>query len=86
MNSTYTLPINLGNPDEHTVEDFAKHIKHLVGEQMFMLFYVCLGERGVLTCAASLLYLPVAIAGAPESEGALYPEILYLSFPSHAFY
>lgn len=31
MNSTYTLPINLGNPDEHTVEDFAKHIKHLVG-------------------------------------------------------
>ncbi|CAN7996956.1 unnamed protein product [Ixodes hexagonus] len=31
MNSTYTQPVNLGNPHEHTIEDFAKIIKDLVG-------------------------------------------------------
>ena len=31
MNSNYTQPVNIGNPDEHTINDFAKIIKGLVG-------------------------------------------------------
>ena len=31
MNSNYTLPCNLGNPDEYTVGDFASLIKDLTG-------------------------------------------------------
>lgn len=31
MNSSYTQPVNLGNPHEHTIEDFAKIIRNLVG-------------------------------------------------------
>ncbi|KAL5004091.1 hypothetical protein ScPMuIL_017547 [Solemya velum] len=31
MNSNYTLPINLGNPEEHTILEFAKLIKEQVG-------------------------------------------------------
>mmetsp|Transcript_1689 Transcript_1689/g.2309 ORF Transcript_1689/g.2309 Transcript_1689/m.2309 type:complete len:546 (+) Transcript_1689:43-1680(+) len=29
MNGNYDLPVNLGNPDEYTVKDFAKYIKRL---------------------------------------------------------
>lgn len=32
MNSNYTRPVNLGNPEEHTIMDFAKIIRNLVGE------------------------------------------------------
>jgi UDP-glucuronate decarboxylase len=31
MNSEYDMPVNLGNPDEYTVGDFARLIKDLVG-------------------------------------------------------
>ncbi|XP_033759789.1 LOW QUALITY PROTEIN: UDP-glucuronic acid decarboxylase 1-like [Pecten maximus] len=31
MNGNYSLPVNLGNPDEHTILDFAKIIKNLIG-------------------------------------------------------
>lgn len=31
MNSSYTQPINIGNPDEYTIEQFAKIIKDIVG-------------------------------------------------------
>ncbi|PVD19076.1 hypothetical protein C0Q70_21635 [Pomacea canaliculata] len=31
MASNYSLPINLGNPEEHTIMDFAQIIKNLVG-------------------------------------------------------
>ncbi|KAK2145251.1 hypothetical protein LSH36_692g01011 [Paralvinella palmiformis] len=31
MNSNCTLPVNIGNPDEHTINDFAQIIKRLVG-------------------------------------------------------
>ncbi|KAK3094689.1 hypothetical protein FSP39_004954 [Pinctada imbricata] len=31
MNSNYSQPVNLGNPDEHTILDFAKIINGLVG-------------------------------------------------------
>ncbi|XP_068904833.1 UDP-glucuronic acid decarboxylase 1 [Tenebrio molitor] len=31
MNSNYTLPVNLGNPVEHTINEFASIIKELVG-------------------------------------------------------
>ncbi len=29
MGSNVTVPVNLGNPEEHTVEEFAKIIKKL---------------------------------------------------------
>lgn len=32
MNSNYSQPINIGNPEEHTIMDFATIIKDLVGE------------------------------------------------------
>jgi len=32
MNSNFSLPVNLGNPDEHTVAKFAEIIKKIVGE------------------------------------------------------
>ncbi|ESP04904.1 hypothetical protein LOTGIDRAFT_156144 [Lottia gigantea] len=31
MNSNYSEPVNLGNPEEHTIMDFARIIKDLVG-------------------------------------------------------
>ena len=31
MNSNYSQPVNLGNPDEHSIMEFAQIIKHLVG-------------------------------------------------------
>jgi len=31
MNSNYSQPVNIGNPDEHTIGDFAKIIKGMVG-------------------------------------------------------
>ncbi|KJH40968.1 putative UDP-glucuronic acid decarboxylase 1 [Dictyocaulus viviparus] len=31
MNSNFSLPVNLGNPEEHTIKDFAHIIKDLVG-------------------------------------------------------
>jgi len=31
MNSNYSMPMNLGNPDEYTIEQFALKIKELVG-------------------------------------------------------
>jgi len=30
MNSSYTMPVNLGNPTEHTINEFAQIIKSLV--------------------------------------------------------
>jgi UDP-glucuronate decarboxylase len=33
MNSNYTQPVNLGNPQEHTIEEFAQIIRDLVGGQ-----------------------------------------------------
>ncbi|TMS39929.1 hypothetical protein L596_006379 [Steinernema carpocapsae] len=33
MNSNTSLPVNIGNPEEHTVNDFAKIIRDLVGSQ-----------------------------------------------------
>jgi len=31
MNSNYSQPVNLGNPEEYSIRDFAEIIKHLVG-------------------------------------------------------
>jgi UDP-glucuronate decarboxylase len=31
MNSNTSLPVNLGNPEEHTIQDFAVIIRDLVG-------------------------------------------------------
>lgn len=33
MNGNYTLPVNLGNPDEYTIADFATKIKSLCGSE-----------------------------------------------------
>ncbi len=32
MNSNYSMPMNLGNPDEYTIEQVALIIKDLVGK------------------------------------------------------
>ena len=32
MESNYTQPVNLGNPEEHTIIDFARIIKGVIGE------------------------------------------------------
>jgi UDP-glucuronate decarboxylase len=33
MNSNYSRPMNLGNPDEYTMEEFAVKIREIVGSQ-----------------------------------------------------
>uniref|UniRef100_A0A7S2XL72 UDP-glucuronate decarboxylase n=1 Tax=Attheya septentrionalis TaxID=420275 RepID=A0A7S2XL72_9STRA len=38
MNGKYDLPVNLGNPDEYSVEDFAKYIKDLTHSQSEIKF------------------------------------------------
>ena len=37
MNSNYSLPVNLGNPDEYTIKQFADIIKSYVGKFGFIL-------------------------------------------------
>jgi nucleoside-diphosphate-sugar epimerase len=32
MESNYTQPVNLGNPEEHTILDFARIIKSVIGK------------------------------------------------------
>ena len=32
MNSNYSLPVNLGNPDEHTILEFAEIVRQEIGE------------------------------------------------------
>jgi hypothetical protein len=36
MNSNYSMPMNIGNPDEYTIEQFAIKIKELVGQLNFL--------------------------------------------------
>ena len=38
MNSNTTLPVNLGNPEEYSIKDFAIVIRDLVGEFWFLEF------------------------------------------------
>lgn len=35
MNGNTTLPVNLGNPEEHTIREFAYIIRELVGERLY---------------------------------------------------
>lgn len=37
MNSNFTQPVNLGNPQEHTIEEFAEIIRNLVGGESKIL-------------------------------------------------
>jgi len=37
MNSNYSMPMNIGNPDEYTIEQFANIIKDLVGSHATLL-------------------------------------------------
>jgi hypothetical protein len=44
MNSNYSMPMNIGNPDEYTIEQFAIKIKDLVGRGRILLFlndFIC---------------------------------------------
>ena len=34
MNSNYSMPCNIGNPEEYTIMEFAKLIRQLVGESI----------------------------------------------------
>jgi len=38
MNSNYSMPMNIGNPDEYTIEQFAIKIKDLVGSQAKIVY------------------------------------------------
>lgn len=38
MNSSYSLPVNLGNPDEHSILDFAKYIIELTNSKSEIIF------------------------------------------------
>lgn len=38
MNSNCSLPVNLGNPEEHTIIEFASIIKNLVGMSCVCVF------------------------------------------------
>jgi len=38
MNGNYDLPVNLGNPDEYSVGDFAKHIKRITNSKSEIIF------------------------------------------------
>jgi UDP-glucuronate decarboxylase len=38
MNGDYDLPVNLGNPDEYTVKDFAKHIQTMTSSQSQIVY------------------------------------------------
>jgi hypothetical protein len=40
MNSNYSMPMNIGNPDEYTIEQFAIKIKDLVGRGEFVCFFL----------------------------------------------
>ncbi|KAK4318517.1 hypothetical protein Pmani_010485 [Petrolisthes manimaculis] len=37
QNSNYSLPVNLGNPDEHTIEEFASIIHEMVGGKSMII-------------------------------------------------
>ncbi|CAF4915964.1 unnamed protein product, partial [Rotaria sp. Silwood1] len=39
MNSNYSMPMNIGNPDEYTIENFALKIKDLVGSTAPLEFH-----------------------------------------------
>lgn len=32
MNSNFSQPVNIGNPEEHTIKEFAQLIKDIVGK------------------------------------------------------
>ena len=40
MNSNYSRPMNLGNPDEYTIEEFAVKIREIVGKKISFLLFV----------------------------------------------
>jgi len=39
MDGAYTLPVNLGNPDEYTIQDFAKYIQRLLPKSSSDIIY-----------------------------------------------
>jgi len=55
MNSNYSMPMNLGNPDEYTIEQFAIKIKDLVGK-LNLIFFKNEFFRYFLESKASLVY------------------------------
>jgi len=38
MNGSYDGPVNLGNPDEYSVKDFAAHIKEITNSESDIMF------------------------------------------------
>ena len=45
MNGDYGLPVNLGNPEEHTITDFARIVQREIGELASGLGMWCVVER-----------------------------------------
>ena len=38
MNGDYSLPVNLGNPEEHTIKEFAKIVQKEIGNYIITVF------------------------------------------------
>lgn len=38
MESDYSLPVNLGNPDEYTIKEFAEMIRSMVDTKVELIF------------------------------------------------
>jgi len=66
MNSNFSLPVNIGNPDEHTVAEFATIIKKLVG-QFYGFVYWLLWMLLKLRYPALLQFLWSWITNFPDS-------------------
>jgi UDP-glucuronate decarboxylase len=46
MNSNVSSPVNIGNPEEHTIEEFAQIIKQMTSRlRMFIIYNTDLGFR-----------------------------------------
>ena len=41
MNSDYSQPVNLGNPEEHTIKEFAEIVQREIGKGHRKAFPVC---------------------------------------------
>ena len=40
MNSNYSQPVNIGNPEEHTIKEFASIINKIVGKSLIIIIII----------------------------------------------
>ena len=54
MNSNYSQPVNIGNPEEHTIKEFASIINNIVGKSSILL--LLLPHPFTLLCGVDISY------------------------------